>query len=572
MNNKFSLGFYIISLMMILVYFFFFFLSIYLIFVDSVFFFEWLIFSLNSGSIYMSLIFDWMSTVFMSFVLGISSLVICYSVEYMNNDNNVKRFNYLVFMFIMSMMFLIVSPNLVSILLGWDGLGLVSYCLVIYYQNYKSYNAGMLTALSNRVGDVMLLLSIAWMMNYGGWHYLFYLENLGELYFFVFVIFIASFTKSAQLPFSSWLPAAMAAPTPVSALVHSSTLVTAGVYLLIRFDFLVCNFYYVDFFIFISLVTMVMASICANFEFDLSKIIALSTLSQLGFMMSVLMLGFSTMAFFHLLIHALFKALLFLCAGVVIHCMWGNQDIRFMGGLVVQMPIISSCMNISNLALCGFPFLAGFYSKDLIIESMNMSMLNFFFFFLLSISIGLTVMYSFRLSYYSMSGNFNSFCYLSVFDGSSYMSVSNLGKGFFSVFGGSIMSWLIFKTPSVIFLPFDLSIFVLVFVLLGGWFGYELGSFNFVYYDYNSLSSFFFGSMWFLPFFSTSFVNNIYFSFCVVYFKILDQGWGEYFGPSGLSNLIIYLSKYNQYLQFNNFKIYMLSFFFWLLFLLFIFN
>nr|ASR18198.1 NADH dehydrogenase subunit 5 [Aeneolamia contigua] len=571
MNNKFSLGFFMfISLMMFSLFFFF--LSIYLIFVDSVFFFEWLIFSLNSGSIYMSLIFDWMSTVFMSFVLGISSLVVCYSVEYMNNDNNVKRFNYLVFMFIMSMMFLIVSPNLVSILLGWDGLGLVSYCLVIYYQNYKSYNAGMLTALSNRVGDVMLLLSIAWMMNYGGWHYLFYLENLGELYFFVFVIFIASFTKSAQLPFSSWLPAAMAAPTPVSALVHSSTLVTAGVYLLIRFDFLVCNFYYVDFFILISLVTMVMASICANFEFDLSKIIALSTLSQLGFMMSVLMLGFSTMAFFHLLIHALFKALLFLCAGVVIHCMWGNQDIRFMGGLVVQMPIISSCMNISNLALCGFPFLAGFYSKDLIIESMNMSMLNFFFFFLLMISIGLTVMYSFRLSYYSMSGDFNSFCYLSVFDGSSYMSFSILVMVFFSVFGGSFMSWLIFKTPSVIFLPFDLSISVLVFVLLGGWFGYELGSFNFVYYDYNSLSSFFFGSMWFLPFFSTSFVNNIYFSFCVVYFKILDQGWGEYFGPSGLSNLIIYLSKYNQYLQFNNFKIYMLSFFFWLLFLLFIFN
>nr|YP_004733179.1 NADH dehydrogenase subunit 5 [Abidama producta]ACT36225.1 NADH dehydrogenase subunit 5 [Abidama producta] len=571
MNKKFNLGFFMfISLMIFSLIFFFF--SIYLISSDSMFFFEWLIFSLNSGSIYMSLIFDWMSTIFMSFVLGISSLVVCYSIEYMGNDINMKRFNYLVFMFIMSMMFLIISPNIVSILLGWDGLGLVSYCLVIYYQNYKSYNAGMLTALSNRVGDVMLLLAIAWMMNFGGWHYLFYLENLGEFYFFVFVIFIASFTKSAQLPFSSWLPAAMAAPTPVSALVHSSTLVTAGVYLLIRFDFLVCNFYYIDFFILVSLITMVMASICANFEFDLKKIIALSTLSQLGFMMSVLMLGFSTMAFFHLLIHALFKALLFLCAGVIIHCMWGNQDIRFMGGLIIQMPIISSCMNISNLALCGFPFLAGFYSSDLIIESVNMSLLNFFFFFLLMIKIGLTEMNSFRLSYYKMSGDFNSFCYLSVFDGKSYMSFKILFMGFFSIFGGSFMSWLIFKTPTVIFLSFDLSMSVLVFVLLGGWLGYELGSFSFGYVDYNSLSSFFFGSMWFLPFFSTFFVNNIYFSFCLIYYSILDQGWGEYFGPSGLSNFIIYISKYNQYLQFNNFKVYMLSFFFWLLFLLFIFN
>nr|YP_010698196.1 NADH dehydrogenase subunit 5 [Aphrophora memorabilis]WCH58166.1 NADH dehydrogenase subunit 5 [Aphrophora memorabilis] len=550
----------------------FFFIFIYLVISDKMFFFEWLIISINSSCIYMSFIIDWMSMVFMSFVLGISSLVICYSMEYMYYDINKKRFIYLVFLFILSMMFLIVSPNLVSILLGWDGLGLVSYCLVVYYQNYKSYNAGMLTALSNRVGDVMLLISIAWMMNFGGWHYFFYLEKMSEFYFFIFLIIIASFTSSAQLPFSSWLPAAMAAPTPVSALVHSSTLVTAGVYLLIRFDFLVCNFYFVDFFVVISLLTMIMSSICANFEFDLSKIIALSTLSQLGFMMSVLMLGFSTMAFFHLLVHALFSALLFLCAGVIIHCMWGNQDIRFMGNLVIQMPIISSCMNISNLALCGFPFLAGFYSKDLIIEMLSMSILNFFFFFLLMISIGLTVMYSFRLSYYSMCGDMNSFCYLSVFDGSKNMKFSILFMVFFSIFGGSFMSWLIFKTPSLICLPFDLSIMTIIFVLMGSWLGYELSLFNFSFINDYSLSFFFMGSMWFLPIFSTSYINNVFFSFNLFYFKVLDQGWGEYFGPMGLSNFIVYVSKYNQFIQINNFKIYMLSFFFWLLFILFMFN
>nr|YP_009104432.1 NADH dehydrogenase subunit 5 [Callitettix biformis]AFV32134.1 NADH dehydrogenase subunit 5 [Callitettix biformis] len=571
MNYKFSIGFYMFLVLMVFSLLFFF-VSIYLIISDSMFLFEWLIISINSNCIYMSFIFDWMSMVFMSFVLGISSLVICYSMEYMYYDVNSKRFMFLVFLFILSMMFLIISPNLVSILLGWDGLGLVSYCLVIYYQNNSSFNAGMLTALSNRVGDVMLLVSIAWMMNFGSWHYFFYLEKLGEFYMFIFVIIIASFTKSAQLPFSSWLPAAMAAPTPVSALVHSSTLVTAGVYLLIRFDFLICNFYFVDFFIIISLLTMLMASICANFEFDLSKIIALSTLSQLGFMMSVLMLGFSTMAFFHLLIHALFSALLFLCSGVVIHCMWGNQDIRFMGNLIIQMPIISSCMNISNLALCGFPFLSGFYSKDLIIDMINMSMLNFFFFFFLMISIGLTVMYSFRLSYYSMSCDMNSFCYLSVFDDSKNMKVSILFMVFFSVFGGSFMSWLIFKTPMLVCLPLNLSMSTIFFVLFGGWLGYELSLFNFSFINYYSLSVFFMGSMWFLPIFFTSFINKVFFSFNLLYYSILDQGWGEYIGPMGLSNFIVYIFKYNQFVQINNFSIYMLSFFFWLVFILFMFN
>nr|YP_007317461.1 NADH dehydrogenase subunit 5 [Callitettix versicolor]ACD77284.1 NADH dehydrogenase subunit 5 [Callitettix versicolor] len=568
LKYKFSVGFFMFLFSMFFSFFFFFF-SIFLIVSDQIFFFEWLIISLNSSCIYMSLIFDWMSTLFISFVLGISSLVIFYSIEYMWHDLNKSRFIYLVSMFVLSMIFLILSPNLVSILLGWDGLGLVSYCLVIYYQNYKSFGAGMLTALSNRVGDVMLLVAIAWMMNFGGWHYLFYLDSFNDFYFFIFVIFIASFTSSAQLPFSSWLPAAMAAPTPVSALVHSSTLVTAGVYLLIRFDFLVCNFYYVDFFVVISLITMLMASICANFEFDLKSIIALSTLSQLGFMMSVLMLGFSFMAFFHLLIHALFSALLFLCAGVIIHCMWGNQDIRFMGGLVIQLPVISSCMNISNLALCGFPFLAGFYSKDLIIESVNMGMMNFFFFFPVKIKNGFDgkVFFSTYVLYLTGGGKF--FLLFTCFWIVQGMNLKILFSVFFPIFGGSFISWLIFSTPVLVYLPFDLSISVIFFVLIGGWLGYELSFFNFGFINYDSLMIYFFGSMWFLPIFSTSYFNNIYFSFSLNYYRVIDPGWGEYFGPMGLSDYIIYFFKFNQFLQFNSFSIYMLSFFFWLLFILF---
>jgi NADH-ubiquinone oxidoreductase chain 5 len=203
------------------------------------------------------------------------------------------------------------------------------------------------------------------------------------------------------------LPAAIAAPTPVSALVHSSTLVTAGVYLLIRFNILLINSYLSNILLLIGGLTIFMAGLSANYEFDLKKIIALSTLRQLGLMIRILAIGFYKLAFFHLLTHALFKALLFICAGGIIHNIKNSQDIRDMGILVNYMPLSVSCLNVANLALCGMPFLAGFYSKDLILEIVIISDINFISFFLFFFSTGLTVCYSFRLSYYSLMGHFN---------------------------------------------------------------------------------------------------------------------------------------------------------------------
>jgi NADH-ubiquinone oxidoreductase chain 5 len=223
------------------------------------------------------------------------------------------------------------------------------------------------------------------------------------------LVLLAAITKSAQIPFSSWLPAAMAAPTPVSALVHSSTLVTAGIYLLIRFNVLLAGTNLGTFLLLFAGLTIFIAGLGANFEFDLKKIIALSTLSQLGLIIRILAIGFPKLAFFHLLTHALFKALLFICAGAIIHNMKDSQDIRFIGGLVISMPLTASCFNLSNLALCGTPFLAGFYSKDLILEIASLSYLNVFSFVLYFFSTGLTVCYSLRLVYYSISGDFNTF-------------------------------------------------------------------------------------------------------------------------------------------------------------------
>nr|WNZ34449.1 NADH dehydrogenase subunit 5 [Haemagogus janthinomys] len=538
---------------------------------DLIYFIEWEIVSLHSLSIVMTFLFDWMSLMFMSFVLLISSLVIFYSDQYMSEDFNVNRFILLVLMFVLSMMMLIISPNLISILLGWDGLGLVSYCLVIYFQNVKSYNAGMLTALSNRIGDVALLLAIAWMLNYGSWNYIFYLDIMKmdfEMMIIGSLVVLAAMTKSAQIPFSSWLPAAMAAPTPVSALVHSSTLVTAGVYLLIRFNILLENSFLGQFLLLVSGLTMFMAGLGANFEFDLKKIIALSTLSQLGLMMSILSIGYYKLAFFHLLTHALFKALLFMCAGVIIHNTKNAQDIRFMGGLSSSMPLTCSCFNIANLALCGMPFLAGFYSKDMILEMVSLSYINFFSFFLFFFSTGLTVCYSFRLVYYSMTGDFNMTSLNMLNDKGWIMSFSIFFLMVMAIIGGSMLNWLMFFNPEMICLPFYLKMLTLMVCIMGGMLGYLISNVKLFFFNksmdfYNF--SFFSGSMWFMPMVSTIGVIKWPLILGMYSYKSFDQGWSEYFGGQMLYKQLKNCSLYVQEFQNNNLKIYLLSYMLWVI-------
>nr|AYW52292.1 NADH dehydrogenase subunit 5 [Lebiini sp. 2 ACP-2013] len=550
--------------------------SLMFLFSDFVLFIEWELLSLNSSSIIMGILFDWMSLMFMSFVLFISSMVIFYSNQYMENDLNINRFILLVLLFVFSMMLLIISPNLISILLGWDGLGLVSYCLVIYYQNVKSYNAGMVTALMNRVGDVMLLIAISWMLNYGSWNYIFYLDLMKmDLYmqYIGLLIMLAAMTKSAQIPFSSWLPAAMAAPTPVSALVHSSTLVTAGIYLLIRFN-VILNENLSLFLLLISVLTMFMAGLGANFEYDLKKIIALSTLSQLGLMMSILSMGNYYLAFFHLLTHALFKALLFMCAGVIIHNLKDIQDIRFMGNLMIHMPLTCMCLNISNLALCGMPFLAGFYSKDLILEIISMNYINMLIFMLYFISTGLTVCYSFRLCYYSITGDYNFFSFHSLNDEGWIMLKSMLLMMFMVIIMGSSLSWLIFPTPYMICLPMSLKMLALFVSIIGAWLGYELSKFSLSWLS-NSLKfysfSYFFGFMWFLPNISTFMMNYMPLIMSYNLFKSFDQGWNEYLGGQGMYSIMKNNSMLFQFLQNNNMKIYLILIILWLLILIFMF-
>jgi NADH-ubiquinone oxidoreductase chain 5 len=522
----------------------------------------------------MTFLFDWMSFIFISFVLFISSLVIFYRKDYISRDLTINRFILIVVIFVFSIIILIIRPNLIRILLGWDGLGLVSYCLVIYFQNVKSYNAGILTALSNRIGDVALLICIAWILNYGSWNYIFYLEIIKRDYLILWIaalVILAAITKRAQIPFSSWLPAAIAAPTPVSALVHSSTLVTAGVYLLIRFNVLFVDTFLRKSLLLIGGLTIFMAGVAANFEFDLKKIIALSTLSQLGLIIRILAIGFPKLAFFHLLTHALFKALLFICAGAIIHRIKNSQDIRDIGALINFIPFTTSCLNIANLALCGIPFLAGFYSKDLILEIVLLSSINLISFFLYFFSTGLTVCYSFRLTYYSLTGDFNQSSLNCINDESVIISKSILGLLIIAIWGGAILRWLIFSSNYIVCLPFYIKNLTLLVCILGGLFGYLLRNISF-YFVNKSLNFYYFrffnSSIWFMPLIST--IRIIFYPLVLGFnsLKVFDQGWSEYLGGQKIYYSIKQLAIFSQLTQNNNLKTYFLIFIFWVILLI----
>nr|YP_010990157.1 NADH dehydrogenase subunit 5 [Neuroctenus taiwanicus]WOW95753.1 NADH dehydrogenase subunit 5 [Neuroctenus taiwanicus] len=525
-------------------YFVYLFVSGGLVFVFGVYFnlysyslfIDYEFFSLNSLIVGVSFYFDYISLLFMGSVLMISSMVILYSHVYMGNDVFSLRFLYLVVLFVMSMLMLIVSPNLFSILLGWDGLGLISYCLVVYFNNFKSYNAGMLTVLTNRIGDVAILISLAYILNSGTYHFSYIYGDVIYSLIIVYLLVLAAFTKSAQVPFSSWLPAAMAAPTPVSALVHSSTLVTAGVYMLIRFDFILFKAD-VSLFLGLSCLTMILAGVGAIFEFDLKSIIALSTLSQLGLMMMVLFMGDSLISFFHLLNHAFFKSLLFLCAGLIIHCIGDSQDIRYLNYSIGYLPVTISCFSISSLSLCGIPYMTGFYSKHGIMNFLFSSNADYILMMVFCISMITTIIYSFRLLYYCLQGCIGSFklnCYFE----DSIMMVSMLFLCFMSIAGGSVLYWILLIDFSVCSL-FDFSLLTLFLFLTSFVFGYCLSLMNYSFEFNSGVLHYFFGSMWFLPSFS---MHILYYSLVGVssnsnsYYGI---GWSE---ASTLGKVVYFLS------------------------------
>ena len=488
---------------------------------------EWLVFQTGRAKILMVLILDLVSVLFLITVTLISISVIFFRTRYIANEKFFSRFLFLVLSFVCRILLLILRPNSVRILLGWDGLGVTSYLLVIYYQRNKSYNAGIITALTNRLGDVGLLLCLAFLVKFGSWNFYLFIPPL-EMGIILIILVRDRITKRAQIPFSAWLPAAIAAPTPVSALVHSSTLVTAGVYLLIRFNYLLMSFDLLKYLILVGVFTIFIAGLGAMRELDIKKVIALSTLRQLGVMIITIGVGFPLMGFFHLVAHAFFKALLFICAGILIHNFKDYQDIRLMSRGACFIPFTLRIFMTANLRLCGLPFIAGFYSKDLILEIFIMRRLNLFIFVIIILSTALTVLYSCRLAFLLGANIFKGERLTGIKD---FDPVVVAGYSFLlvpSIFGGLGGNWVFYPVIPVIFFPLILKGFIFTLVLTSA-----ASILRFMLNNSDRLSAslkrHLNSKMWFLPLVARAALSYGTLLRGKKFSKIGEIGWNEYF-------------------------------------------
>ena len=375
-----------------------------------------------------SLRHDMLSAVMMIVITTVSAMVHIYSIGYMSHDNSKPRFMSYLSLFTFAMLMLVTSDNLIQLFFGWEGVGLASYLLIgFWYHKPSAHTAAMKAFIVNRVGDFGFILGIIAIYSVFGSLYfdeifsdveglhklsivlLGFKINLIEL--IAILLFIGAMGKSAQIGLHTWLPDAMEGPTPVSALIHAATMVTAGVFLVCRMSPLL-EFapFALNVITIVGAMTAIFAATIGLTQFDIKRVIAYSTCSQLGYMFFAAGVSAYPASMFHLTTHAFFKALLFLGAGSVIHAMSDEQDMRKMGGIWKKIPITYALMWVGSLALAGIPFFAGYYSKDLILEAAWAASSNsgYFAFWLGCLAAFLTAFYSWRLLLLTFHGNFNS--------------------------------------------------------------------------------------------------------------------------------------------------------------------
>lgn len=517
-------------------------------------------------------------------ILIVSSLVHVYSIGYMSNDPHNQRFFSYLSLFTFMMIILVTSNNFLLMFVGWEGVGICSYLLVSFWFTRIAANQSSISALlTNRVGDCFLTIGmIVILWTFGNIDYStvfslspFFNENIVTI--IGICLLIGAMAKSSQVGLHVWLPMAMEGPTPVSALIHAATMVTAGVYLLMRVSPLIeYSSTVLVLCLWVGAITTLFSSLIGLFQQDIKKVIAYSTMSQLGMMVIAIGLSSYNIALYHLVNHAFYKGLLFLGAGAVIHAVADNQDFRKYGSLIYYLPLTYSVMLIASLSLVAIPFMTGFYSKDFILESAygQYYLSSIIVYFIATIGAMFTTLYSVKVLYLTFLSNPNGpiISYKqdqAAHEGDIFISLPLIVLATFSIFFGYLTKDIfiglasdffsdnsLFIHPSheimldtefalpILFklLPLFFTIFLsLTYLLSIELYPKLLVSFKFSSFGYNMFS--FFNQRFFLELFYNKYISGVILNLGGQTTKVMDKGLVELIGPNGLEKNLINLSK-----------------------------